>query len=681
LQRLDRGAAIAKPVHQTPQLRSHEDAKKESIDGACIVVGASVEEAPSERRETLPLIIQGDENQKEEPLSASPELYRPVPASSVQTSPADSTRHEESIVRKYRQSAYAPSTEECKEKLDGTEDAQDIQDGSRQAREAGFGIAANHDADAASAGAPQTAEAGTFPTPEDLAPDIQGLEVVSGESGASSVADQPKDRSDTCDGGVSSAIIGGETAKTQKTAQEKKPRKYQGLTRGVRQSAESKSQKQRQDGEETASRDRSLSIAVRLRFDRDGFCTVSLIGKRRDGLPEEITVATRSGELTLEAMQDEWYQDVMPDDISQVLHDGTVWKQNGLDGQFIWSISGRQIFVLAARDDISGYVSQPCLDLGRRHAVLCSEKIKDHVSEAIRATGAEATAVLDQSMGTPPGWVVFRDVIPSKPVPLATEADALNALRPIPQIEISLEAGIRLDHANWLEGHPPVIRIYGNPEHTADVRIDGNPATCGDDGAYRLSGWDSVGSHSVWCAGTNKSYAIIPFSSSWERWDAYTFAVYYGSAKSISICGPLVQAPNAQGQGQVASVVVPETNPILLGSAPGEYAIGERVSDVRATPLVAAPPFRTVWALPRDPLHCDKAAVRILLMSNEVPIEQSADSMSGAKAPSRQELFAWCGLILDASRKGLRTEPDTESARALWLAYKRMAHQIRRARR
>ena len=38
-------------------------------------------------------------------------------------------------------------------------------------------------------------------------------------------------------------------------------------------------------------------------------------------------------------------------------------------------------------------------------------------------------------------------------------------------------------------------------------------------------------------------------------------------------------------------------------------------------------------------------------------------------------------LILDASRKGMRTNPDTESVRSLWLSYKRLARQVRRSHR
>jgi hypothetical protein len=42
---------------------------------------------------------------------------------------------------------------------------------------------------------------------------------------------------------------------------------------------------------------------------------------------------------------------------------------------------------------------------------------------------------------------------------------------------------------------------------------------------------------------------------------------------------------------------------------------------------------------------------------------------------------AWMRWILNASRKGLRTQPDTAEVWELWLSYKRAAHDIWRAQR
>ncbi len=460
----------------------------------------------------------------------------------------------------------------------------------------------------------------------------------------------------------------------------KTPGKYKGLDRTAPQPQDTDRQEVGGEGGELTKRDRSLPIEVRLRFDRGGFCSVSFIAKRSAGLPEGMTVAAQAGEVELRAMQDEWYQDVVPDDISCLLRDGTVWTQEGANGKCRWSLSGRALYVLADRSDISGYVSQTCLDLGRVHAVLCSEPIRSRVEEAIQKTRAEPTTVLDESLGAPPGWIVFQGVVPKAPVAPVGEADIFNALRPLPRIKISLERGIRLEYANWLEGHAPSIRVYGDAEHTAEVRIDGQVAACGEDGTYRAPGWDLIGSHSVWCSGMSKSYSIVPFTASWEHWDAYAFPVTYGSQRSIAICGPLVRCVSDAPQSQAFSVSVPESNPVLVGQAPGQHALAVSVSGVRGIPRIASPLFCPVWALPRDPLRCDKKTAYILLIGAMAAPDAKRENLQGKGAGSDRDVDAWCRLILDANRKGLKTQPHTEAVRDLWLSYKRLARRIWRAR-
>ena len=502
-----------------------------------------------------------------------------------------------------------------------------------------------------------------------------GIEVL--DSAAAPISDVDSHEDDEQDVAV------GDIIEVHRENPRNKPRKYKGLVRAVPQPRDVKPQATHAVGEDPAQRERSLPIEVRLRFDSGGFCSVSLIARRSTGLPEDLTAAARAGEINLRAMQDEWYQDVVPDDLSDVLLDGTVWTQEEADRQCTWSLSGRAIYVLADRHDISGYVSQPSLDLGRDHLVLCSASLRGRVEQAILESGSQPATVLDESFGAPPGWVVFQGVVPKVPVDPAGEADIFNALRPRPRIEISLERGIRLGHANWLDGYPPSIRVYGDPEHFADVHIDGAPAVCDYDGAYRASGWDSLGSHNVWCSGTSKSYTIVPFEPSWELWEAYAFPIDPGETRRLAVCGPIVRAaatkPKPGGEG--ASICVPETNPVLLGPEPGQIAIAVRVSSLRGAPCIASPCFRPVWALPRDPLHCDKKITRVLFVAGtdtaEVPGQPGAAQVSDTGA----DVSSWCHLILDANRKGMMTDPDTKSVRALWLLHKRLARRIWKTRR
>ena len=466
----------------------------------------------------------------------------------------------------------------------------------------------------------------------------------------------------------------------KKRTRGKNPHKYKGLVRAAPQPPYAARQPGCPGGEEPAQREHSLPIEVRLRFERGGCCSVSLIAKRSAGLSDDLKAVARAGEVNLRAMQDEWYQDVVPDDFSHVLRNGTVWTQEGENGQCTWSLSGRELYVLADRPDISGYVSQPCLDLGRDHVVLCTERLRSRVEEAIRETGAQPTTVLDEPFGAPPGWIVFRKIVPNESVPPADDADIFNALRPLPRIEISLERGIRLGYANWLDGHPPSIRVYGDPEHASEVRIDGRVAERMADGTYRASGWDAVGSHSVWCTGTSRSYSIVPFEASWELWDAYAFLVAGGRPQRLAVCGPIVRAATTEPWGS-ESLSVPETNPVLLGPEAGQIVMAVRASPLRGAPRIASPDFRPIWALPHDPLHCDKKTICILCVAGSEPVEPREQQGGGLNRHPDADVARWCQLILDANRKGMTTDLDTESVRALWLSYKRLARRIWRSRR
>ncbi|NOZ72234.1 MAG: hypothetical protein GXP38_10030 [Chloroflexi bacterium] len=462
----------------------------------------------------------------------------------------------------------------------------------------------------------------------------------------------------------------------------KRPPKYRGLSRTRPEPRESnRSNNRRHHHEEAEKRNRSFPIEVRLIFERGGFCKVSLIAKRSLDLPEDLVVATPGGTLGLRAMQDEWYQDITPPDISRAIQEGIEWHYEGNDGEYRWLLSGRELYVLAARSDLRGYVSQPCLELGREHVVLCTEHLRDQVEEAIRIAGGEPAEMMDASLGAPAGWVVFRGIVPQRAVSPTSGADILNALRPIPKIDISFEGGIRLEYNTWLEGFPPAIRVYGSSEHTLDIFIDGQCAACGEDGAYRVSDWDSPGTHTVWCEGVSKTYSIVPFAASWEAWDAYSFPIACGSDRRLSICGPLVRETVTDAQDWAPSLLVPPSNPLILGASPGECCIATRVSGVVGSSCVASPSFSPVWALPRQPLRCDKKTARIIFLGNATPPKARGCKRKTGKHKNDDCIDAWCRMILDASRKGLWLVPYNEKVRNLWFCYKRLARSIWRERR
>ena len=422
-------------------------------------------------------------------------------------------------------------------------------------------------------------------------------------------------------------------------------------------------------------REQSLPIIVRLRFVRGGSCAVSLIPGRSPGAPEYVRVAADSGTLDLRAMQDDWYEDVTPEDVGQVLRAGVIWNQEGEIG--IWTLSGRDLYVLGDRSDLSGWMSQPRLKLGRQHVILCTEQLSPAVDEALIEAGVENAEVLDASFGSPDGWVVIRDVVPVRPVSPSAEADILNALRPLPDLEICLEDGLWIRNAEWLEGFPPLIRVYGSVGESPEVQIDGCNASRGEDGAYRAPAWDAIGRHRVWCDGISKSYSVVPMEGSWKSWDAHAFPVGYRGDRHVSICGPAVGGTFAGHVDLATAVPVPESNTVILGATPGECAVALRASETHGMPCIASPSFRPVWALPPAPLLCRKRSNRILFLGDGM--EAAAERSRHADSRTREAVETWAKLILDSSRKGLEIEPDSDRVRTLWRNHQRTARRIWRS--
>jgi hypothetical protein len=436
------------------------------------------------------------------------------------------------------------------------------------------------------------------------------------------------------------------------------------------------------DGKEAAPTARALSIEVRVLFDRGGCGRVTLLPKRRAGLPDECAASrANGGSLELVALEEEWYQDVAPEDLATMLRTGTVWTHQEIGQE--WALAGREIFVLAAGTTHRGFVSSTRLVLGREHVVLCATTRLAEVEEALQTAGCPNRTIFREEDGAPSGWVLVGDVdnsgrprglFPTCAVPMVEDSDILNVLRPLPEIEISLEGGVPLGYTSWLAGFPPLIRVLGDAQHVQEVLIDGKEATLGNDAAFRAPDWDAPGVHQVWCSNVSRSYSLVRLERSWQAWPAYVFPSTSGGSDRVAICGPLVR-PLVTGDAidtarsfEGSSVL--QSNPILLGALPGQVFIAVPRRDVRGARCFASPPFQAVWALPANPLHCDKATCRIFLVATP---DGGAAPDGNATAGSVSQ---WCRLIRDASRKGLSVEPA--AARDLWAQYKRVARSLSR---
>jgi hypothetical protein len=276
-------------------------------------------------------------------------------------------------------------------------------------------------------------------------------------------------------------------------------------------------------------------------------------------MPEEIEVSG-AGEspLTLSALHEAWYQDVIPADAGSALRNGATWYADRPEGRLQWMLSGRDLYVLGPRDELSGYVSAPRLVLEDQHTVLCIAELREQVLALLQQCCVTAPASINPEDGLPPGWVGFRGVCPTRSLPPSPTPDILDALRPAPDVQISLRGGIRLQYFQWLIGFPPAIRLVGAASDAQlSVTIDGQTAVRQTGGAFTAPGWDKPGDHLVACGALTRSYSLVAPPDSWESWAAYS------QSGNLAICGAAVgiMSPAAVRP----SIVVAASNLLLLG--------------------------------------------------------------------------------------------------------------------
>lgn len=406
----------------------------------------------------------------------------------------------------------------------------------------------------------------------------------------------------------------------------------------------------------------ALDIFVHLTFDRSSFCTIGFLPKLAPELGEEVDAMSGKEAWRLLAQED-WYQDIQPEDMGERLRYGIELRAMSADQRPVrWQLKGRDFCVLAGHPRASGYLSTPRLLLGRTDVVLCINEMASEVESVLAAAGCEGYTKIGESLGVPAGWVGFRGVLPTKALSLDSEVDQLYALKPAPDIEIDFEGGIRLRNSIWLAGYPPQIKLYGQTNSAGRILIDGKEAERSADGSLIADGYDQVGDHSVYCEGQSRSrtYSVEAPPDSWDRWTSYRF-------ERASVCGPLVQL---ESKGVVSKpITIPMSNPVLVGSEPGQIFQCSARSVGRWRGFV---PFDVVWALPAQPFTSDKRTARII---------QFADKPIAPVNLETKRAVSWCNAILDASRKGLRIESDYSDSSVRWREYRNAARKLQRARR
>jgi hypothetical protein len=300
--------------------------------------------------------------------------------------------------------------------------------------------------------------------------------------------------------------------------------------------------------------------------------------------------------------------------------------------------------------------------------VLATTAYEDEVWKSLEEAGCEPPEVWDDSVpGVPHGWRLFRGVKPMHAVPARNEAHLLNALCPLADVEPHFIGGIRLEGRNWLSGYPPRIRFTGERDDSFRVKIDDQDAHPTDDGGFEAPGWDNVGEHCLWFGGQSRTYALRVMDEAWECWQAHDFGI------GAAICGASIQRLDNQRWHQVR---VPSTNPLLVGAVPGQVFCCHPRDDVRCETLLALVPFPPIWALPIDPIHCDKRSSRVVMLRAMEPVGNTAD-FKGDRFAVRA-VAKWIAAIRDAGRKQLQLAVASDNSGILWQRYRALAKQIGR---
>lgn len=467
---------------------------------------------------------------------------------------------------------------------------------------------------------------------------------------------------------------------------QRSPRQYRVTPRSPPSPRSSAGTAQPEEVSETRENDRAFPLDVRLTYEKAGFCRISLLPRRAADFPAALEVATGDALSAFVVLQDEWYQDVIPEHLGTLLQKGIEWDAQLPDGRHVrWSLGGRPIYVLGHHDRLSGFVATQRLTIGEEHVVLCLDERLQEVKEAIDLTGSPPAVELNENNGLPHGWIGLRGVLPRKPVPSSSEGSILDLLRPLADVNIAFEGGIRIDRQAWLHGYPPQIRLRGDTSSVNSPLIDGTPAVITPNGCYEADGWDSPGEHSVWCPSASRSYIIRDVAEAWEPWNAYTWSLgtFTGARGAIaaSICGALVRPPLEEESLPRRSTVVPASNRVILGANPGEIEICPVRRDLRAARCVGFPSFDPVWALPADPMRCSKRTDRVLLIGDPQPVGSWSERHATGKPKTALHLNnvrSWCSAIRMAGRKGLTTEPSGSAIVGIWRDYKKRAKAISR---
>ena len=396
----------------------------------------------------------------------------------------------------------------------------------------------------------------------------------------------------------------------------------------------------------------SLEADLLLAFQPGGWgIAISLLLRRPDGLPEQITVRLAGETLDLSVIDEGLFEPIpLADaDTDAVLRQGVTVESVG-DVPRRWVRTGRRLHVFTERPGVFGFASVPRVLIGQENVILCNAALAGRVLDLCQLTGSHAPEEI-AGPGLPPDWRCFRGYRPRR-AGAWDDDDIFLALSPLPDAAIELTGGVAISRSAWITGRGPAIRILGSEPGRGDVTIDLQPATQAETGQWIAPGWDTLGGHAVRFAGLLRRYEIVEVEDGWGWWPAHT-------GPGLDLAGALAGSE----RGLRPAVVVQERDAWLLGARPGEAV--RAVALPGAPGASAAPSFAPVWAIP--PKIRRRPAPR-LLDSREPPQAPTAGTPVGA-------IRLWRQIVHDAA-----SAPVSGGAAAteLWQQYQAAARTLKR---
>ena len=206
-------------------------------------------------------------------------------------------------------------------------------------------------------------------------------------------------------------------------------------------------------------------------------------------MPSDVHVTGTEGQLHLTDLRDNCYEPVPLSNVGNVLIRGVESCRRGHARQWRWVLGGRELYVFVPGDKfrLHGFVSTSRLSLNVRHLILATERLRGQILAVLAKSGCADPEVNKpgRTPGVPQGWLLFRDVTPTRTPPTRHGETIPYALCPPHDVKPHFVGGVRLKHGIWLLGFPPRIHLSGEISAGYQVTIDGHPARPSTDGAWR----------------------------------------------------------------------------------------------------------------------------------------------------------------------------------------------------